>query len=114
MRVTCGPDAEISQALLAKPVGHLDVHGATHLWEAVSPLLTRETPSLLMDMEGVDWMTRAGIGTLIRLVSHAEELEGKLALFGCNPKVREILQMTALESVLGVSQTAAEARERLR
>jgi anti-anti-sigma factor len=114
MRVTCGPDPEISGVLLAKPVGHLDVHGATHLWEALSPRLNDQTPSLLIDMGGIDWMTSAGIGTLIRLVSHVEELGGKLAVFGCNEKVREVLRITALETMLNTSETAGAAREQLR
>ena len=42
MRVTCGPDDQLNRALLAIPAGEMDVHGATHLWEAVAPRLTRE------------------------------------------------------------------------
>ncbi len=113
MRVTCGQDTEVSGALLATPVGELEVHGATHLWEAVAPRLKADTPSLLIDMGGVEWMSSAGVGTLIRLVSRVEQLGGKLALFGCNAKVRQVLQITALEKVLNTSESHEEASRAL-
>ncbi len=113
MRVSCNADDQVTGAVLAVGDGSLDVHGATHFWEAVNPHLTKESPHLLVDMSGVDLMTSAGIGVLIRLLNHCEPLGGTMALFGTNPKVLRVLQICELESVLNSCETLDEAREKL-
>ncbi len=113
MRVTCGPDTEVAGAILARPAGDLDVHGATHFWEIVSPRLRQETPSLLIDMAGVEWMGSAGIGTLMRLLTRIQPMGGKLAIFGCTERVHEILKITSLEAILNICASPEQARHKL-
>lgn len=113
MRVTCGPDSELDGALLAKASGQLDVHGATQFWEAISPRVGESTPKLLLDMTGVEYMTSAGIGILVKLLNHVQPFGGGMSLFGCNDSVRRVLQITELESLLHVCDSIEEAREEL-
>jgi anti-anti-sigma factor len=113
MRVTCGPHPELDGVMLAAPVGHLDVHGATHFWEAIPPRVTGDAPSLLVDMQGVDWMTSAGIGVLIRVLNHVQPLGGNLVLYGCNEKVEKVIRICELVDVLNVCATAEDAAERI-
>ena len=110
MRVTCEPDDQMQGVMLAAATGRLDVHGVTHLWDAIPGRITKDTPSLLMDMSGVDVMTSAGVGVLIKMLNHLESLGGRMALFGCNAKVRRVLQICELETVLNVCDEADEAR----
>ena len=52
--------------MLAAPVGRLNAEGASRFWEIVSSRVSKASPSLLIDMTGVDWMSSAGIGILGR------------------------------------------------
>ena len=110
MRVTCGADAELNGVMLATASGTLDVHGAAHFKETIPPRLTDDAPSLIVDMTEVDLMTSAGIGALIAVLNHLEPLGGKMSMFGCNKKVRRVLQICELESVLNVVESAEDAR----
>ncbi len=114
MRLTCGLDAEVPRTMTVAPVGNLDAHGATQLWEVASPRITAEAPNLLLDMTGVAVFSSAGIGTIVRLLKHAQGLGGAMAVFGCTPRVRAVLKLSALETILQVCDDPEEARARLK
>ena len=114
MRVTSAIDPELRGTVAAALEGHLDTAGATDLGRDLSPRITAETPSLLLDLRGVDWITSHGVGALMHLYSRVQAQQGSMALFGCIPRVRFVLHVCGLEAVLNVRDTEAEARERLR
>jgi anti-anti-sigma factor len=114
LRVTCGVDTELERALLAEPAGRMDAHGATIVHDAVSDRLSEKTPSLLLDMGQVEYLSSAGISTLIRLLTRTRELGGTISVFNCRPVVRSVIKVVAIDPVLNVRGTANEARERLK
>ena len=112
MQVTCVADPMLDGVMLATAVGQLDANGASRFWEAIPSCLDNFS-SVLVDMTEVGSMTSAGIGVLIRVLSRVRPGGGKLAIFGCNPTVRKVLEICRLEGVLNVADTADEARRRL-
>jgi anti-anti-sigma factor len=114
MRVTCEADHELTTAWHTHPTGHLDAHGSTHFWEVVADRLTEQRPSLLIDMRKVELLSSAGVGTLIRLMTRVQQLRGSLAIHGCSHRVKAILAVVGVESVLNLRETEDEARARLR
>src|SRR5690349_14908114 len=102
MDVSCTEDPELEGATLVRPSGTLDAPGANGFLAEVGPHVTDARPSVLVDMSGVDLMSSAGIGTLIRLLNDVQTAGGRLALFGCSERVRNVFRITALESALGV------------
>jgi stage II sporulation protein AA (anti-sigma F factor antagonist) len=115
MRVECSPDVEVADALVASLDGFFDQTGATLLWESVAPHLTGgAATSLLVDLSGVNLMTSAGVGVLVRLLHRVDSLGGRLALFGAGRRVREVIEVVRLREVLNLSDSAEEARQRLR
>ena len=114
MRVECSPDVEMPKAVIAALDGFFDQDGATLLWETVTPRLGGELPSLLVDLSGVNLMTSAGVGVLVRLLHRVESLGGRVALFGAGPRVRQVLEVVRLHEILNLSDTVDGARQRLR
>ena len=112
MEVTCVADPALDGVMLATAVGQLDQNGASSFWDVV-PSCLDSSSSVLVDMTGVDSMTSAGVGVLMRIVSRVRPGGGKLAIFGCNPTVRKVLEICRLENVLNVADSADEARRRL-
>ena len=113
MELRCQPDGELEGTIVAVPSGSLDVQGAVVLWEGVTPELDAGTPSLLIDLSSIDLITSAGIGALVRLLHRVQSLGGNLALFGANPRVREVIEVVMLAGILRLSETAGEARQKL-
>ncbi len=108
------PDPEVPGVTLVDPCGRLDALGATELWDAASPRVTADSPSVLVDMSGVELLSSSGISTLIRLLTRAKSNGGGVAVFGCVPGVRMIFEIVGMEGLLNICPTAEEARQRLR
>ena len=114
MELRCEPDGELEGTIVAVPRGHLDVQGAVDLWDGVTRQLDTATSSLLIDLSSVDLITSAGIGALVRLLHRVQSLGGRLAVFGPNPRVREVIEVVMLAAVFRLSTTRDEARRKLR
>ena len=114
VRVSLQDDAVIPGAQHVRPAGLLDTTGAPLLIDAVFGQITAAKPSLLMDLEAVEWVSSAGVGALVKLLARTQALQGKFALCNCGPRVLTVLRICGLESALVVCKSLDEAREKLR
>lgn len=114
MHLEWSPDPELQGCTLAAPTGRLDTEGVAGFFDGLAPRLGAESPFLLVDLGGVDWLSSAGVGALARLLKRAQSAGGTMAIFGCESRVRTVLRLCGLEAVFNVCDTAAEARARLR
>jgi anti-anti-sigma factor len=113
MDVRCAVDREIDRAVLVVAVGRFDAVGADLLLERAVAMLNEEVPSLLVDLTGVELIASAGIGTLVRLLHRVQKLDGRLIVFGANPRVRQVIDVVMLGDILGMCDTIEEARARM-
>ena len=114
MELRCEPDAELEGTIVVTLKGNLDVQGAVALWEGATRELDATTTSLLIDLSSVDLITSAGIGALVRLLHRVQSIGGRLAVFGPNARVHEVIEVVMLAAIFGLSETLEEARRRLR
>lgn len=112
MRVTCSLDPTL-RSTCATVAGHMDPDGAARVRDELVAHIGPQTPSLLLDLRAVEWMSSAGVGTLMHLFARVQAHAGRMALWGCVPRVRAILRVCGLESPLNVCETEDEARQRL-
>ncbi len=113
MRIVCEQDESLEKAVLARPSGRLDAYGATLFWDAVGNRLTAQTPYLLLDLSEVELLTSAGVGILIRLVTRAQQNGGSLAVFGASARVRTVLEVVNLTTIVNLEEDEDTARARL-
>jgi anti-sigma B factor antagonist len=113
MRVSCQTDSKILTAVVVSPTGNLEAVGANTLWESATTHLSEAKPSLLVDLTGVEIMTSAGIGILVRLFHRVQSLGGGMVVFGANDRVREVIEVVMLTDVFQLCDTLEEARTRL-
>ena len=113
MKLSFEADGESGRTQVVRVAGKMDAMGATEVWDEVSPMVSAEKPNLLLDMTGVPYLSSAGITTLINLLNRAKPLGGKLAIYGCNPTLRKVFRIVALEPILNVCETLEEARAKL-
>jgi anti-anti-sigma factor len=114
MRVEWAPDPELERCGLCTPAGRLDTQGAEAFDAALAPQVNAAYPNLLLDLRQIDWLSSAGVGSLARLLRHVQDLGGRLAVCGCQPRVRTVLRICGLEAAFNICDTLAEARARLR
>ena len=113
MIVRCHVDTTLEDAIVSNVFGPLDEKGSVKVWDAVADELSREHPSLMIDLSEVDLITSAGIGTLVRIHHRVQKLDGTLALYGANSRAREVIEAVMLADILNLCETIEDARTRL-
>jgi anti-anti-sigma factor len=114
MRADCRPDDAMRDAVVVTLDGLFDEAGAVTVWQEVTPSLDSATPFLLVDLAGVNRITSAGVGALVRLLHRVRGLGGGIAVFGAGTRVRQVIEAVRLDQLLNLGTSIGDARERLR
>jgi anti-anti-sigma factor len=114
MKVTFSKENELEKSVVAHLEGTVDVIGAQEIWTSISSEVGESPARVLIDFSDVSILTSAGIGTMVRIFTRLKAQGGSLAVFGCDPKVREIFRIVMLEEILQVCDSREEALERLK
>lgn len=88
--------------------GRIDSNNASQFGDALNGVIAQNQNQLVLDLAGVDYMSSAG---LREIVAAAKKLQGKgeLRLAQPSDRVREVLEMTGLDSVFQIYPSQAEA-----
>jgi anti-anti-sigma factor len=78
--------------------GELDIATVPELQREIEPLWSRPLNVLTIDLERVDFMDSSGLRALNELRTKAEETDVTFALFGVQPTVRRVLDVTGMAS----------------
>ncbi len=89
--------------------GELDIATAPVLQREVEPLWAAPMNVLTIDLEQVGFMDSSGLRALNELRTAAEERDVTFALFGVQPRVRRVLDITGMAPLFEV-RTAPKAR----
>jgi anti-anti-sigma factor len=90
--------------------GELDIATASTLQREIEPLWARPVNVLTLDLEGVEFMDSSGLRALNELRTTATDRNVTFALFGVQPTVRRVLDVTGMASVFELRETPAPRR----
>jgi anti-sigma B factor antagonist len=93
--------------------GEVDVYTAPRVKQALVDLLGEGYTSLVVLLDGVDYLDSTGLGALIGGRRRAREHGGAFRLVCDNPRLRRILDITDLTAVFDLDTTEAEALAKL-
>lgn len=68
----------------------------------------------IVDLTGVQYMDSSGIGTLLRGYVSSQKYGGQFVLAGVTQRVRDLLQLTKIESLFQIFPTADDAASALK
>jgi len=68
-----------------------------------------QTPVVILDFSGLDYMNSTGIGLLVTLLIRAQRQQQRLIACGLNSHYRQIFDLTRLDEAFGVYNTTDEA-----
>jgi len=90
-------------------MANLDLENAD--LERVGELLIEATPAphIVLNLSNVEFVSSTFLGRLLALQKRVDAAQGKLVLCGMNPVVREIFQVTKLESFFHFSDDVPSA-----
>jgi anti-sigma B factor antagonist len=81
-----------------------------NIFQLQSELRTLKAACLIMDLTSVPYMDSAGLGVVMNCFVSAQDNGRKLLLVGVNDRVRALLEMTKVDSVLRLCDTIEAAQ----
>jgi len=91
---------EVGQVALVEVKGQLTSESAGQLQSVLAQLATDGRKQVLLDCQGVGKVDSRGLGVLVRGSVSTAQRGGKFKLVSAPPKLRELIQMARLGSVL--------------
>lgn len=106
-------ERQIGDAVLASVKGRIDLSNADALKDAMMAALTKANSALILDLSGVDYMSSAGLRSLM-IASKAGKAEGKaLGLAALQPLLMEIFTISRFNLVFPIFDNVRAAAEKL-
>lgn len=90
-------------------VGRLDTPGVGGVETRFVAHLVPEANSAIVDLSGVDFVTSLGIRLLVSAARSLRTRRAKLALYGAQDRVRQVFEAVALQQIMPICATEAEA-----
>jgi len=120
IRFRAGGDPDNTTVLRIDETGQetvLSTHplGAGRVPEGVDRALQAEISAgyrnVVLDMEGVPWVSSEGVGHLIGLHRLVTEAGGRVAVIGLSTRMKDVLATTKLDMLFHCCDTLTEARK---
>jgi anti-sigma B factor antagonist len=89
--------------------GRIDSGTASGLSQALSEAIEKGATRLVIDLEGVDYVSSAGLRELVTALKKVNQDDGDLRLASPSDRVREVLELSGLDSILSVYDTRGDA-----
>lgn len=88
------------QTLELKITGRMDGYWANHLSAALDEEIRHGSHHIVLDLSGVDFLSSAGIGVLVKYYKELDGLKGSFGISNVSAQVRKVLELSALMTVL--------------
>ncbi len=90
--------------------GQLIVANRQDLKQLVQDALEAGQRKVLLDFTPTAYIDSSGLGALVSINKKVREAGGTLRLAGLNEDLRSLFELTKLDTLFAISETAAEAR----
>jgi len=94
-------------------VGKIDTENYVILDREIGRVLTEPVKTLILDMQGVDFITSAGIGTIVKAKTSLKRKGGDIAMINLQPQVKTAFEIIRLLPTLNVFESTKELDEYL-
>ena len=88
--------------------GELDYHSSPELREKLSELTGKQSPKILVDLSGVEYMDSSGIATFVEAFQKTKRYQGRLILAALTDTVRGVFEIAKLDSIFEIAPTVVE------
>ena len=95
------------------PVGKIDSDTHVLLDKEITKLLNEPIHTLILDMEGVDFITSSGVGTITKAKTSLKQKSAELAMINLQPQVKKVFEIIRLLPALSVFESMEELDEYL-
>jgi anti-sigma B factor antagonist len=91
--------------------GRIDSMNANQLSTALSKEVDEGNHHLVLDLNGVDYMSSAGLREMVAILKKVKRVSGDLRIAQPSERVSEVFEMAGLYTIFKIYDTQAEAVE---
>lgn len=103
----------LNDLLIFSPQGQLNsVNAAATETELIGHVAAGQ--KIALDLSKLDYISSAGLRVVLVLAKRLKQADGKLVLFGLQPHVHEVFEISGFLGILDVLDTRAQALEQLK
>jgi len=99
--------------LVLSPTGRLDRGGAAEAEAEILGHIERGERRLVLDLAGLDYVSSAGLRTVLVIAKRLRQEQGAIVLCGFQPHVRDVFEISGFLSILDVADTRQDAVTKL-
>ena len=103
-----------NQTAIVAAGGRLDAAGAPELETRCKALILEGSSRLLLDLAKVEYVSSAGLRSLLVLAKAVKSAGGGLALCGLVPAVRDVMSISGFDNILPLAADRAAALDLLK
>lgn len=89
--------------------GRLDANTSGSLEAAFAKLTQQGKGKFVFDLQGLDYVSSAGLRSLLSAAKMIKVIQGKLALARMNEHVKEVFDMSGFSAIFSIYETEADA-----
>ena len=104
-------DASAADAPIIRIRGEIDLRSSPELRATLSELVPNQPERLILDLSGVSYMDSSGVGTIVELKRRIDRAGGRVILFGLQPRVRSVFEITRLDKFFTITDGLEQARQ---
>jgi len=101
---------DVRQALVAGKINSLM---APEFENALGEAICGEPKHLIVNLQDVDYLSSAGLRSILVIAKRLEKKDKKLAFVGAQELVAEVIRITGVDKIFPLCATTQEAREKL-
>jgi anti-anti-sigma factor len=108
MKLTIRTRQTKANVITVTPKGPVDGNTYMLLDKTITGLLNEPIKVLILDMEGVDFVSSAGVGTIMKAKTSLAKKGAELVMSNVQPQVKKVFEIIRLLPTLGVFQSQEE------
>jgi len=96
---------------VVEAVGDIDLHRSGAFQEKLGEVLAARPGRIVVDLTAVPYMDSSGVASLVKLLARARRENIDLRLAGLTPRVRNVFEITRLDTVFRIYPDSRQALE---
>ena len=93
---------QVSGVTAITPTGRIDSNTSKQLEDQIERIVTADSMPLVIDLSGVDYISSAGLRIILALAKRSQAAQGRLALHGLKPNIKEVFEISGFSTILAI------------
>jgi anti-sigma B factor antagonist len=89
--------------------GDIDINSSPEIRDSFEKVLKNKAMKVLVNLNGVSYVDSSGLATLVEMLKKTRSYGGKLRISNLEPKVKSLFEITKLEKLFEIFETAEDA-----